>query len=205
MFFALTEQRGPLVEEYRKLLSEKSFHSHLYEIDLKLATEGKSGRCPVCGGQLNWANFSRKPRGVSGTVRAFYMKRFALCCACDGCRKRVTPFSMRFLGRKQHVSPVLVVYSAMLQRVRGGRLRKLAARLGVSTELAEHWKTWWSALRRTAFWIRVRGVLPATFKQNDLPRGLLLVFKGSAREQLTSLLRLLLPLTSQTAPDSQAT
>jgi hypothetical protein len=124
--------------------------------------------------------------------------------SCDRCRKRVTPFSVRFLGRKQHVSAMLVVCSAMLCGLRGRRLRKVREYWGVSPDLAAHWKAWWSVLPVTAFWKKVRGGFSATFRENALPVSLLEVYRGAASERLTSVLRLLLPLTSSSAPGNQA-
>ena len=44
-----------------------------------------------------------------------YAERFSFCCAVDGCRKRATPPSLRFLGRKVYLATVVTLISAMLR------------------------------------------------------------------------------------------
>jgi hypothetical protein len=129
-------------------------------------------------------------------------------CGREGCRKRLTPFSVRFLGGKQHISAMIVLCSAMLHGLTPRRQRRLETEFdvsrGTSRAIVRHWQNWWKRLPLSAFWRTVRGRLPATLDQRALPGSLLRVFKGNAGEQLTSLLGLLSPLTSKTAPNSQA-
>jgi hypothetical protein len=63
---------------------------------------------------------------------------------------------------------------------------------------------WWQGLRLSAFWKSVRGHLAPDFKEQDVPASLLESFGGDARKRLVSLLRLLLPLSSRSAPGSRA-
>jgi hypothetical protein len=45
----------------------------------------------------------------------------SLCCSRDGCRRRMTPPSVRFLGRRVYLGAVLVLVSAMQQGSLPGR------------------------------------------------------------------------------------
>lgn len=66
---------------------------HLIEkADQDLAELVHNRPCQHCGGKLHWANYTRRLRGVDGKAI-----RFSLCCAQEGCRRRQTPESIRFL------------------------------------------------------------------------------------------------------------
>lgn len=80
----------------------------LLEIDRDLAAAERGKGC-VCGGALHTANFPRKPRGVPGWLGREHVLRFSLCCAQEGCRKRVTAVSTRFLGRRVYVAVVVLL------------------------------------------------------------------------------------------------
>ena len=196
------------MESYLKLLSEKSFHLGLLELDEVLRDEARASGCAHCDGRLDCADYDRNPRGVEEAFRQMYERRFSLCCGREGCRKRLTPFSVRFLGGKQHISAMIVLCSAMLHGLtprRQGRLEtEFDVSRGISRAIVRHWQNWWKRLPLSTFWRTVSGRLPATLNQRALPGSLLRVFKGNAGDQLTSLLRLLSPLTSKTAPNSQA-
>lgn len=83
------------------------FHS-LVAIDFELAEKAQGVGCPLCGGVLDVSNYSRKPRGVEIGDPTDAL-RFSFCCRRDGCRKRFTPPSMRFLARKVYVAMVVIL------------------------------------------------------------------------------------------------
>ena len=68
-------------------------------VDKDLAATTKKQGCS-CGGRLHCANYPRKPRGGCENLPQSYDYRLSFCCDRDGCRKRTTPPSVRFLGRK---------------------------------------------------------------------------------------------------------
>jgi hypothetical protein len=68
----------------------------------------------------------------------------------EGCRGRVTPASLRFLGRKIYLGFVVVLVAAMEQ---GAGLTELAGLVGVSRRTVERWRVWWRTLfARSPFW-----------------------------------------------------
>lgn len=83
------------------------FHS-LVAIDFELAAKAEEAGCPRCGGVLDVSNYSRKPRGVEVSCPTDAL-RFSFCCRRDGCRKRFTPPSMRFLSRKVYVMMIVIL------------------------------------------------------------------------------------------------
>ena len=80
-----------------------SFWLFLFSVDQDLAQSARE-KCCACGGRLHRADYPRKPRGAEDLPQD-YRYRFSFCCEREGCRKRVTPPSVRFLGRKERLGP----------------------------------------------------------------------------------------------------
>lgn len=91
---------------------------------------------------MHRASFPRKPRGPAA-LPAGYDRRHSFCCAVDGCRKRVTPLSVRFLGRRVFTGAVVVLVSALRHGLTPPRVRRLREALGVSRRTLERWCVWW--------------------------------------------------------------
>lgn len=170
---------------YAEALVDASFLFQLVEVDRELANKVRQQGCPPCGGRLHVANYPRKSRGIDRCPEAF-AERFSLCCG--RCRKRCTPPSVRFLGRRVYVG--LIVMLAVM--------RVLAA--GASKSTVHRWRAWWrEQLPKTKWWLRVKGQAPGVQEQK-LPQSLLEQFEGQAQSQtrqaLRRVLELLMPLTS---------
>src|SRR4249920_3425051 len=89
---------------YQALLADARFHEQLLVFDRDLAASARAARCRLCGGALHSGSYARKPRGGPAGLGQEYAERFSFCCAVDGCRKRTTPPSLRFLGRKVYLA-----------------------------------------------------------------------------------------------------
>lgn len=79
------------------LQGNPDFFQTLRQLDFDLFTATKAKHCTQCGGPLDTAHFPRKLRDAGEGQEE---RRFSLCCRSEGCRKRVTPPSLRFFGRK---------------------------------------------------------------------------------------------------------
>ena len=101
---------------YQAVLADAKFHEQLLVFDRDLAASARAARCWLCGGALHSASYDRKPRGCPGGLGQEYAERFSFCCAVDGCRKRTTPPSLRFLGRHVYLATVVTLISAMHAR-----------------------------------------------------------------------------------------
>ena len=180
---------------YQALLNDTRFHEQLLGFDHDIAADAKSAGCPRCGGLLHWARFARKPRGAPTGLGEEYTQRFSFCCAVDGCRKRRTPASLRFLGRRVYLATVVTLVSALQHGVTTDRQRRLSAVLGIDRRTLARWRAWWLE----TFAGRFRPIAMAAFMPPlDLalvPDALLDRFAGDATTKLTSLLRFLGPLT----------
>ena len=96
-------------------LTQQSLFELLYKIDMDMAEQVRSRRCPFCGGPLYYANYQRKPRGGPPDIEEIFETCFSLCCGNEGCRCRTKPPSVRFWGRRVYWAPVLLLVTALRQ------------------------------------------------------------------------------------------
>ena len=194
---------GPLLHE---LLRDARFYVVLLQIDRDLAARERVGGCEHCGGRLYVANYGRKPRGAGVVLPAEYERRLSLCCGMEGCRKRRTPPSVRFLGRRVYLGAVVVLVTALcdgLTKKRAARLQELLGP-GASIRTMDRWRRWWRETFSTSpFWTSLRGRLARPVDITSLPSSLLACFAGGVEPALVGLLRLLAPIT--TSPGLRST
>lgn len=182
---------------YQAVLSNASFLVLLYAVDLELAVEVQEKRCPICSGALHWASYWRKPRGAlaAPALRSLgeagdeaFCKRFSFCCARRDCRKRLTPPSLRFLGRKVYLAVaviMLVAANASPPDAAGADRRTLG-----------RWRTWWrSTFTESRFWRANKAAIMPPVDETGLSATLLGRFAGDAKEKVLALLKFLGPIT----------
>jgi hypothetical protein len=182
---------------YQTLLSDSTLYKLLLRIDQYLAAEAKARGC-WCGGRLHSARYPRKPRGVPADLENDYGSRFSFCCAEEGCRRRTTPPSFRFLGRKVFVSVIVVLVTVLRHGPTPTRIAKLRELVGVSARTIYRWRSWWQdTFVRTPFWKVARGFLKVPIDESSLPLSLLESFPvNHAKRKLLRLLRFICPLTT---------
>lgn len=182
---------------YQTLLNDSTLYRLLYRIDQHVATEAKARGCG-CGGRLHGARYRRKPRGVPADAEEDYGHRFSFCCAEEGCRRRTTPPSFRFLGRKVFVSVVVVLVTVLRHGPTPTRIAKLREWVGVSARTIYRWRSWWQdTFVRTPFWKAARGFLRVPIDESSLPLSLLESFPvHPEKRKLLRLLRFICPLTT---------
>jgi len=183
---------------YTTLLSDATLFAALRAIDQELATRAQAGRCLICGGRLDHADYPRKPRGGPATLGAAYDRRTSFCC--DACRTRLTPASVRFLGRKVYLGAVVLLACVLRQGPTPTRVARLREVLGVSAETLARWHHWWrDAFVRMPFWKAARSGFARPVDEGDLPRSLLARFGGDDAAQVLAVLHWLRPLTTTSA------
>jgi hypothetical protein len=128
---------------YHELPRNASFWAFLFTIDQGLAEEARLKKCP-CGGCLHRANYLRKPRGGGEELPQEYRSRLSFCCEREGCRKRVTPPSVRFLGRKVYLGAIVILVAAMRQGPTPRRVRELSRLFGVDRHTIARWRVFWT-------------------------------------------------------------
>jgi hypothetical protein len=178
------------------LLLDSRLYALLLKFDQDLATDARCRGCPKCGGRLDCGWYPRKPRTPSAVkLPATYEQRFSYSCA--KCRKRCTPASARFLGRRVYLGAIVVLATAMQQGLPQWRASQLREVLGVSLQTLARWRTWWAeAFAESAFWKAARAAFLPPVAATMTPSSLLERFAGAAHEQLGALLRFLAPLST---------
>lgn len=187
---------------YSKPGLDGNFYNWLQQLDQDLADEAQKQGCR-CGGRLHRANYPRKPRGGPPDLDPAYERRLSFCCATEGCRRRVTPPSMRFLGRRVYLGVLVVLCSAL----RAGqaprhvsRLRGLLGKdLAPSRRTLARWLGWWrERLPQSDWWQALKGRLMPPVCPQTLPGALLERFDRAddPASALVGLLRQLSPLTT---------
>jgi hypothetical protein len=168
----------------------------LYQLDKLIAEQIRSCNCLFCGAVLHVAMYPRKPRGVSrGQLGKEYECRFSFCC--KECRRRCTPPSVRFLGRKVYLGVMVVLAAAAAQGLTDQRYQKLVEHLPLSRYTLQRWLIWWQEqLPETPFWRKLQGRVPS-ISQAPLPAAILDLLAGDVLTRCQHLLVTLMPLTTQ--------
>lgn len=183
---------------YRSLLADATFHNLLLAFDADLAETARAGCCPICGGVLHSAKFARKPRGRACKLGREHDQRFSFCCAVDGCRKRETPPSLRFLGRKVYLAVVVVLVAVMRHGATVSRVAALTAEIGVDRRTIERWRTWWrDSFTATPFWQAARALFMPPIEHDRMPASLIDRFPASDADRMIALLRFIAPITGR--------
>jgi len=180
---------------YITLLADATLFDALLAIDHDLAATAQRGGCLICGGRLDHADYPRKPRGGPATLGAAYETRTSFCC--DDCRKRCTPVSVRFLGRKVYLGVVVLLACVLRQGPTPWRVARLREQLGVSADTLRRWHHWWrDAFVHTPFWKTARARFAPVVDEAGLPRNLVERFSGDGFAPVVATLRFLSPLTT---------
>ncbi len=182
---------------YQSVLADVRLFELLGRIDQDLAQGVQGQGCGRCGGRLDRADYVRKPRGMPAELGAEHAVRRSFCCAAEGCRRRSTPPSVRFLGRRVYVGAAIIGITALRPGAPRGEARALRAWLGVSGRTLARWRRWWREVFATsAFWRTARGRLRTPVPAQALPGALLRRFTGDLATQLIVMLRFLAPITT---------
>ena len=184
---------------YQTLLLDSSFFALLLRFDEDLAAQVRQARCVVCGGALHSARYRRKPRGGPEGLSAEYGLRQSFCCAAEGCRRRATPPSLRFLGRKVFFGLWVLLLPVLREGPTPQRLSRLEEVFAVSRRTLLRWRRWWrEVVPRSRFWQERRGDWALPIPLAALPGSLLARFSdlAAASERVLAALRWLAPLSA---------
>jgi len=131
---------------YQSVLADVRLFELLGRIDQDLAGVVQGKGCGRCGGRLDRADYARKPRGMPVELGTEHAVRRSFCCAAEGCRRRNTPPSVRFLGRRVYVGAAIIGITALRAGARRDEARALRA------------------------WLKVRGSAPGVIFQSQQRR-----------------------------------
>ena len=187
------QAKGERVILYQSILCDARFLELLRGFDAELAELTRAAGCS-CGGVLHLAAYDRKPRGLGsrGTVR-----RASFCCAREGCRKRATPPSLLFLGRRVFFGVVILLVPALRQAPSRQTLAALETLYGITQRTLLRWRRWWQGtFVSSSVWRAGLGLFRTPVRAADLPGSLLEAFD----RKVEAVLRFLSPLSSRTGP-----
>ena len=179
-------------------LYDARFHEALRRLDHAMAAEVQAGGCPFCGGSLHRGDYPRKPRALRSALSQEDSRRLSLCCAREGCRRRCTPPSVRFLGRKVYLGLIIALASALSGGLSSKRRAWLCEQLAIPAQTLWRWQGWWrTVVPQSTWWGQLRGELMPPVRAESLPGGLLERLQGAdLPRRLRRLLWLLRPLTT---------
>ena len=182
-------------------LNDSRFYQFLLRIDQDIAAEVRAGGCS-CGGVLHSARYPRKPRGIRSSLDESYQTRLSFCCAVECCRRRSTPPSVRFLGRKVYLGAVVILATALEHGLSPRRRRWLIETLDIWPQTLARWRKWWrETFAASRCWQAQRGNFIPPLGHAQLPGALLGRLNGNDLQQrLCHLLALLMPLSSTSCP-----
>lgn len=144
------------------LLQTPAFYALLLQIDEDLADVARKRGCCHCAGVLHSADYPRKPRGGPAEARPNCDTRLSLCCA--DCRKRTTPESVRFLGRR--------IYLAIIMALRSSRAQSdcLVGLPDIGWATLKRWRQWWrETFPNTPAGRWLRGLIPPAPSRWSIP------------------------------------
>jgi hypothetical protein len=179
---------------------DREFFEQLEQEDGRIAEQVAAAGCPVCGGPLHRSDYERKPRGALFAPEGeSSIERISLCCGREGCRKRATPPSLRFLGRRVYLGAVVLAASAVAQAVKTAEAAKRAT--GVPSRTTRRWLAWWrGTFVSTEVFVALRAHLVGV-EAERLPSAMLERLSGDWPERLRTAASLLAPLTTKTVAD----
>jgi hypothetical protein len=176
-------------------LADQQLHQLLEKVDADLAREACQKGCLYCDGKLHRADFDRKPRGGPRWER-----RYSFCCAQADCRRRRTPESVRFLGRRVYAGLVVVLITVIIHGLKPARVRRLREALQIDSRTVKRWRQWWlDKFVRSSFWKAARARFMPPVCEQTLPLSLWLSFGLGGRDRLVAVLEFLRPITTPAA------
>lgn len=163
----------------KPLLADDAYFQSLRLIDYDLFLASKAKGCPHCGGPLDTSHIPRKPRGL-GEKEEW---RFSLCCRREGCRKRRTPPSLRFFGRR--------VYPAWVVILATDFCKKLGLSQRIARQTLARWRSFWKdrLSEGSPFMRFARAFLPVGASAGETPASLLPAFGFPKQESWTPILK----------------
>jgi hypothetical protein len=173
-----------------KLLKDADLIKLLNKVDADLAETVRAGKCVHCKAKLHCDDYPRKPRGVGS-----WDKRYSFTCA--DCRKRHTPPSVRFLGRRVYAGIMVVLVAAMMHGPNAQRIGALHKALGIDLRTLKRWRQWWlEVFVKTPLWKAERSRFIPVLDELLMPYGLVESFHAKGREGLIKLMCFLAPITT---------
>ena len=181
-----------------KALLDTEFWNSLKALDEITSEEVREQGCPYCGDTLHRADYPRKPRGLNTSSQRERRKSF---CCCE-CRKRTTPSSVYYQGRKVFAFAIVVLVSYLREDRDRVAMKVLSETFQVSEVTIRRWLKWWKeVVASSEFWATHRsyvvpGISPDLFLTSLWEKYTCESFL-SPKQALIKLLQFLSPLSQE--------
>lgn len=112
-----------------------------------------------------------QPRGGPDDLPEELMRRFSLCCSNRGCRRRVLPPSVLFMGRRGYRANVILVLVTVCQnKPQEYSKAALMSKFGMCRATLNNWITWFREFfPHTDEWRSIRGLVHSSVSDSCLP------------------------------------
>lgn len=178
----------------------REFFERLLKFDAQITEEVRRRRCPRCGGPLHRGDYERKPREGRGvSAGPAETRRFSLCCGRVGCRRRATPPSLRFLGRRVYVEATVLIASVIGLAV--DRSKALAVATAVPARTVRRWRAWWAGPFAASTVFAEVCSRSVGLDASKSPASFLERMVGTAAERISLAAEWLAPLTTMSVAD----
>jgi hypothetical protein len=176
------------------------FFEGLVAIDAAIVERAAAERCRDCGGPLHRGDYPRKPRGGRlGRAAEAFERRYSLCCGREGCRRRATPPSVRFLGRRVYVGSIVILASVAALAISSARAAERTT--GIAARTTRRWLRWWRGpFTTSAPFVELSGRLVPSPPQRALPTSIVERMPGDPTSRVRHLLAWLAPITTASSP-----
>lgn len=184
---------------WHDLVLDREFFAALLAVDAEIAALIRAGGCRRCGGPLCVGHYERKPRGgaiAEAGAADLFSQRFSWCCGREGCRKRATPPSVRFLGRKVYLEGAILIACTIVPLIEqtAAAIREAT---GIALRTIRRWQAWWEVVfAASALFVELRAHVPS-IEAVALPGAMIASFEGATSlEKLERSMRFVAPLTT---------
>jgi hypothetical protein len=178
----------------------REFFAALEQFDAGMVHRVAEAGCARCGGRLHRGDYDRKPRGaLLAPAGEAFVRRFSLCCGREGCRRRATPPSLRFLGRRVYLGAVVILASMVALGLRATGASRQAT--GVPARTTGRWVGWWQGpFVDTEVFVTICARLVGVCVE-QLPSSIVERLPGSWEQRVRRMLEVLAPLTTGSVAD----
>ena len=178
----------------------REFFLLLVRLDEGVMRRVAAAGCPRCEGPLHRSDYNRKPRGaLLVPAGEEFVRRFSLCCGREGCRRRATPPSVRFLGRRVYLGAAVIMASMVALALRSAG--EIQRRTGVPSRTTRRWLGWWQGpFLATEEFVTICARLVGV-DVGRLPASIVGRLEGMWPERMRRMLEWLAPLTTGSVPD----
>lgn len=118
--------------------------------------------------------------------------RFSFCCAKEGCRRRVTPRSLRFLDRKVFFTVIVLLVPVLRDGPTPARMRRLCERFQVSERTVRRWVRFWrETFTSSRTWQAARRFFANPVRTDAMPASLVDAFShmSNMRDRMVAVLK----------------